>query len=147
MSCSFDQSARSIESRCVVSSTKCPRPLGARYNMAKWTPTCYEYRQLQLDLQATFHWGECWGMKFNVDKCHVLHIRTSGKCGIHFYEMNQVFLSEVQSAKYLGVPLSNDMSWSPHISSIVHKAHQRLEFIRHNLRAPLLNTERSRIRA
>ena len=48
--------------------------------------------------------------------------------------MNQVFLIEVQSAKYLGVLLSSDMSWSPHISSIVHNAHQRLGFIRRNLR-------------
>ena len=93
-----------------------------------------DHRQLQLDLQALSHWGECWGMKFNVDKCHVLHIGRSGKCGIRFYEMNQVFLSEVQSAKYLGVLLSSDMSWSPHISPIVHKAHQRLGFIRCNLR-------------
>ena len=70
---------------------------------------------------------------FNVDKCQVLHIGRSGKCGVCFYEMNQVFLSEVQCAKYLGVLLLNDMSWSPHISSFVHKAHQSLGFIRRNL--------------
>ena len=93
-----------------------------------------DHRQLQLDLQAHSHWGECWGMKFNVDKCHVLHIGRSGICGIRFYEMNQVFLSEVRSATYRGVLLSSDMSWSPHIFSIVHKAHQRLGFIRRNLR-------------
>ena len=93
-----------------------------------------DHRQLQLDLQALSHWGECWGMKFNVDKCHVLHTGRSCKCGIRFYEMNQVFLSEVQSAKYLGVLLSSYMSWSPHISSNIHKAHQRLWFIRRNLR-------------
>ena len=52
-------------------------------------------------------------MKFNADKCHVLHIGRSYKCGIHFHEMNQVFLSEVQFVKYLGILLSSDIIWSP----------------------------------
>ena len=51
-----------------------------------------------------------------------------------FYQLYNDVLSEVQSAKYLGVTISNDLSWSPHISSIVTKAHQRLGFIRRNLR-------------
>ena len=106
-----------------------------------------DHRQLQLDLQALSHWGESWGVRFNVDKCHILHIGRSGKCGIRFYEMNQVFLSEVQSAKYLGVLLSSDMIWSSHTSLIVLKAHQRLGFICCNLWAPLLNTKRLCIRA
>ena len=37
-------------------------------------------------------------------------------------------------AKYLGVTLNEDLSWSPHISAVVVKAHQRLGFIRRNLR-------------
>ena len=43
-------------------------------------------------------------------------------------------LSEVKTTKYLGVFLSCDLSWSPHIASIVSQAHQRLSFLRRNLR-------------
>ena len=42
------------------------------------------------------------------------------------------FLEVVSHAKYLGVTLNEDLSWSPHISAIVAKAHQRLGFIRPN---------------
>ena len=43
-------------------------------------------------------------------------------------------IGEVTSAKYLGVLYSNDMSWSPHIQSVTHKEHQRLGFVRRNLK-------------
>ena len=42
-------------------------------------------------------------------------------------------LSEVKTAKYLGVLLSHDLSWSAHISSIVTQSHQCLGFLQCNL--------------
>ena len=51
-----------------------------------------------------------------------------------FWKLCNDVLGIVQSAKYLGVTISDDLSWTPHISSIVTKAHQRLGFIRRNLR-------------
>ena len=41
---------------------------------------------------------------------------------------------EVPSAKYLGVTLSNDMSWSKHIETIASKANQKLGFIKRNIK-------------
>ena len=35
---------------------------------------------------------------------------------------------------YLVVTLTHDLSWSQHVATIISKAHQRLGFIRHNLR-------------
>ena len=90
--------------------------------------------QLQRDLNALALWGDCWGMRFNVKKCNVLHFSRSNTKRIRLYELNKSILSEVASAKYLGLLISNDMSWSPHISSVSHKAHQRLGFARRNLR-------------
>ena len=40
----------------------------------------------------------------------------------------------VKEAKYLGVLISDDLSWSPHISSITGKAASTLGFLRRNLR-------------
>ena len=65
----------------------------------------------------------CLGMRFNVKKCNVLHVHPKHKQkNIRFYELNGSILSEVVSAKYLGVLYSNNMSWSPQIQSVVHKA-------------------------
>jgi hypothetical protein len=52
----------------------------------------------------------------------------------HFYQLKNQILQVVPSAKYLGVLLSHDLDWSPHISSVLNKAHQRLGFIRRNLK-------------
>ena len=40
----------------------------------------------------------------------------------------------MSNAVYLGVTLTHDLSWSQHVATIVSKAHQRLGFIRRNLR-------------
>ena len=88
--------------------------------------------KLQRDLHALGSWGERWGMKFNTKKCNIMLINNQGRP--RFYELCNDVLGIVQSAKYLGVTISDDLSWTPHISSIVTKAHQRLGFIRRNLR-------------
>ena len=88
--------------------------------------------QLQSDLNALYRWGQCWGMQFNAKKCNIM--RTGNVTRTFFYNINQCILEEVTQSTYLGVTITNNLSWSPHISSIVSKAHQRLGFIRHNLR-------------
>ena len=62
-------------------------------------------------------------------------MRTLG--GIHserFYHMNNTILKEVTHARYLGVTLSHDLTWSCHLEDVIHKANQKLGFVRHNLR-------------
>ena len=73
-------------------------------------------------------------MKFNAKKCNVLHLSRSRGPPIRFYDLCNTTLSEVSSAKYLGLLISHDMDWYPHISSVAHKAHQRLGFVRRTLR-------------
>ena len=92
---------------------------------------------LQHDIDRMMIWADQWGMKFNAAKCNVM--RTLG--GIHserFYTMKDQILKEVTHAKYLGVTLSNDLTWSYHIDQVLLKANQKLGFIRRNLRgAPI----------
>ena len=45
-----------------------------------------------------------------------------------------MILDTVQSAKYLGVTISDDLSWSSHIDSIYKKANQTLEFLKMNIK-------------
>ena len=88
---------------------------------------------LQHDIDKLMEWADRWGMSFNASKCNVM--RTLG--GIRsqrFYHMHGHVLQEVTHAKYLGVTLSNDQSWSRHIDAVVCKASQKLGFIRRNLR-------------
>ena len=71
-------------------------------------------------------------MRFNAKKCYIMHI--SNVTGPRFYQLANYVLSDVNVVKYLGVTLSDNLQWSPHISSVVSKAHQRLGFLRRNLR-------------
>ena len=88
--------------------------------------------QLQKDLDALSTWGRCLCMNFNTSKCHIL--RVGNTKWTRFCHLNNDILTEVDNANYPGVLFTSDMSCSPHISSIVSKAHQRLGFIRQNLR-------------
>ena len=50
------------------------------------------------------------------------------------YSLCNHVLSEVDTAKYLGINLSSELSWSPHVSSVVSKANSTLGFLGRNLR-------------
>ena len=91
-----------------------------------------DQRRLQQDLDALSLWGDCWGMRFNASKCNIIHM--GNVKSQFFYQLNNQILQSVSNAVYLGVTLTYDLSWSQHVATIVSKAHQRLGFIRRNLR-------------
>ena len=68
---------------------------------------------LQKDLQSLEKWDDEWQMKFHREKCQVIHICTNASYRRkHHYTLHEHVLEEVDGAKYLGVHLSNDMTWS-----------------------------------
>ena len=73
-------------------------------------------------------------MEFNTDKCQVLHVSHKRDSLIHEYILHGKILESVDSAKYLGVPITSDLCWNQHISNIVTKGNQSLGFLRRNLR-------------
>ena len=74
-------------------------------------------------------------MSFNPSKCSILRTRPGSKTSLqHFYTLHGQILKKVNTAKYLGVLLSKDLSWSPHVDSTAHRANQKLGFNRRNLR-------------
>ena len=73
-------------------------------------------------------WEQRWDMSFNPSKCQVLHIRRA-KCPIQTrYILHDIVLESVPSAKYLGLTIADNLSWSPHNDSISKKATQTLGF-------------------
>ncbi len=53
---------------------------------------------------------------------------------MHFYVFCGVILKSTEQARYLGVILSNNLSWEPHIPKLETRANQKLGFVKRNLR-------------
>lgn len=88
---------------------------------------------LQADLDKLEIWERTWDMEFNPSKCQVLHINRS-KQPIHSrYTLHGQTLESVDSAKYLGVHISKDLTWNTHVSNITSNAYKTLGFIKRNV--------------
>ena len=90
---------------------------------------------LQEDLASLGQWEADWQMKFNVAKCHSMKvIRHQHHKQILFdYSLHNKTLENVQSAKYLGITITDNMDWGQHVSEISSKATKTLGFLRRNL--------------
>ena len=86
---------------------------------------------LQEDLDSLGLWEADWQMKFNVAKCHSMRVTRhySHKQIIHDYTLHQQTLENVQSAKYLGITITENMDWGQHIFDISSKATKTLGFL------------------
>ena len=76
-------------------------------------------------------------------KCQIITLARGRGPFIHFYTLCNHILESVSDAKYLGILVSNDLSWSPHINSVFNWANSTLGFLRRNFRrcpAPLKET-------
>ena len=89
--------------------------------------TALDRETLQSDLDRLAAWANEWQMKFNVDKCKVLHI---GSHNDHVqYSMNGQQLSAVNKEKDLGVIISSDLKPSQHCTEVVKTANKLVGFI------------------
>ena len=91
---------------------------------------------LQAELLTLERWGDAWGMRFNTWKCQIMQVYR-GQGLVHFYTLCGQVISVVYKAKYLGILISDDLSWSPHISSITDKAASTQGFLRRKCPAQL----------
>ena len=73
-------------------------------------------------------------MRFQPVKCNMMQITKKRVKKIHAsYTLEGTVLENVESIKYLGVTMTNDLQWNTHISNICTKANQTLGFLRRNL--------------
>ena len=89
--------------------------------------TIDDRRKFQSDLDCLVRWSEKWQMKFNVEKCKVLHI---GNNNNHVsYSMDGVQLTKVDQERDLGVIISSDLKPSTHCKEVVKTANKIVGFI------------------
>ena len=90
-----------------------------------YRPTCdvSDIVALQRDLSSLESWSEAWGLRFNTQKCHI--ISTGKKSRPFFYQLDGCILKHVSINLYLGVELSESLTFSVHIANIVSSAYAR----------------------
>ncbi len=88
---------------------------------------------LQHDLDELHKWEVKWGMSFNPSKCHVMHMTRKKKPIVKDYTLKGETLKTVQSATYLGIELSSDLTWTKHITKVCNKGNRALGFVKRNV--------------
>ena len=89
---------------------------------------------LQADRDTLQEWELIWGMEFNPGKCQVMHITVPRVPFQSQYTLSGQTLESVDSAKYLGVTIFQDLNWNKHINNITGKANRALGFIKRNVK-------------
>jgi len=70
-------------------------------------------------------------MRFNAKKCNIMSINCKSQ---FFYQLDRQILQQVEEVTYLGVTLSDNLKFGPHITKITKKANATLGFMRRNLK-------------
>jgi hypothetical protein len=93
-----------------------------------------DHVKLQSDLKALEEWSAMWGMSFNPIKCFVMRAGRSRAKSDRLYTLCDHPLELVETNPYLGVLLSKNLKWGPHIAQVTKKANKTLAFLRRNLK-------------
>ena len=73
-------------------------------------------------------------MTFNLNKCEHLVVSNIRSPLYTEYRINGHNIHKVSTAKYLGVIIDHNLSWSDHIGAISRKANRILAFLQRNLK-------------
>lgn len=75
--------------------------------------------------------GVMTGLSLNINKCKVMHVARKIP-GSFNYTLQGNLLETVTSYKYLGVYISSNLSWEPHINYITNNANRTLGYLKRN---------------
>ena len=95
--------------------------------------TLNDCQDLQKDINTLCNWESKWQMKFNIDKCHIMHVTHKRNLLLMTYNMNGRSIEVTASHTYLGIGMNTKLSWAEHISNTVSKANKVLGFLRRSL--------------
>ena len=74
-------------------------------------------------------WEQKWGMAFHQEKCTVLRVHRKRSPYIYDYTLKGHTQDPEECTKYLGVHISQNLSWNTHIDNITKKGNSTLLFI------------------
>ena len=100
--------------------------------------TIQDKQLLQDDIVNLQEWSEKWQLKFNEDKCKVMHIGPHNPDLI--YTMNNANLKACKFEKDLGVIIDEDLKFHNHVSEAVKKANKILGLIKHTFKCLDIDT-------
>ena len=91
-------------------------------SFCRWYAPLQAYKEyarlLQQDLHALQQWESRWQMKFHPEKCQVIRICTNKRYQHETtHRLHCHIFQALDSTKYLGVTISDDMQWKTHIES------------------------------
>ena len=76
-------------------------------------------------------------MRFQPVKCNMMQLTRKRIKKIHAsYILEGTDLENIESIKYLGVTITNDLRWNTHVSNVCTKANRAFGFLRRNLHSP-----------
>ena len=118
-------------------------PVGIDSQIRLFADDCVCYREiktvedtlkLQKDIDLLGSWARKWGMGFQPVKCNMMQLTNKRINKIEAsYTLEGTVLENVDSIKYLGVTITNDLKWNTHINNICTKANRTLGFLGRNL--------------
>ena len=84
---------------------------------------------LQSDLSRLEDWSRKWQLRFNADKCKVLHI---GRDNEHYeyYMDRDTKIGVTTNERDLGVQIDPDLKFNQHVDTVTSKANRMLGMIR-----------------
>ena len=88
---------------------------------------------LQNDLVKLAQWEQQWNMQFHSSLCNSMSVTRSKTPFKYNYILEGHILEPVDTAEYLGITISSNMTWNAHINNITSKAKKLLGFLRRNL--------------
>jgi ribonuclease P/MRP protein subunit RPP40 len=88
---------------------------------------------LQQDLDRLVKWSQQWQMKFNVEKCAVIHIGCKNKQ--YNYKLGDSELKKSVKEKDLGIIIDSNMKWSEQCSVAIKSANSTLGIIKRHIKS------------
>ena len=101
---------------------------------------CICYREIKNEKDTVKHqrdsdrlgcWARKWDMIFQPVKCNMMQLTRKRIKKIHTsYTLERTDLVNVESIKYLGVTITNDLRWNTRVSNVCTMANRTLGFLR-----------------
>ena len=84
----------------------------------------------QRDIDRLGNWARKCGMRFQPVKCNMVQLTRKLLNKLQAsYTLEGAVLENVDTIKYLGVTITNDLRWNTHISNICTKANRTFGFL------------------